>query len=209
MINTRISPILASTAAALVLGFSAPALALKDSKASTKLAPMPQPPLPPVGRQAYNLWNGKELVWTITEAGPEKVSGEGSDGCKYSSIPGFFARAIAWTDCDGYTGTRTISDRKGDIWPLQKGRKFSYKTTGKDAKSGDTWKRSYKCKVDERRIKVAAGEFDTYRVECSSSKDIVRWWVSPELGERVAGERKRRGGGGGGYEWELVKIVDL
>lgn len=208
MITSITRAILTSAAAAVLLGVSAPALALKDSKISAKLPPMAQPELPPVGRQTHTLWNGKEQVNTVTEVGSERVSGESSDGCKYSYIPGLFAPSVSWTNCDGHTGTREILDRKGDIWPLQTGRKFSYRTSGKDANRGDTWKRSYKCKVDERRIEVAAGEFDAYRVECSSSDDKRRWWVSPELGVPVAGERVRRGGGGGGFEWELVKIVD-
>lgn len=104
-----------------------------------------------------------------------------------------FAPSLDWSKCKPWKdGSQTIKKTNGSIWPLQVKNKIKYSYTGEYTAGVDTWKESRSCRVDKQvRVKVPAGEFDTYRVKCKQSGGNNRtWWISPELGETVAFKNK-------------------
>ena len=82
------------------------------------------------------------------------------------------------------------------LWPLQPDNKASFTTRGKSV-TKDTgyvseYDQKWSCVVDgTERIRVLAGEFDTYRVQCKRYSMTGRWWekttwhYAPDVGAYV------------------------
>ena len=82
------------------------------------------------------------------------------------------------------------------LWPLTIGAKTQFETKGRTVTkpSGNVseYYQRWKCEVEgTERIRVLAGEFDTYRVKCQRFSTTGRWWqnrtwnYAPDLGAYV------------------------
>ncbi|MBD3661179.1 MAG: hypothetical protein HUJ11_03170, partial [Arenibacter algicola] len=93
------------------------------------------------------------------------------------------------------------------LWPLRVGNDASFRTQGraisKESGQVNDYMQKWSCKVDgTEHVRVLAGEFDTYRVECRRySATSGKWWetttdyYAPELGTYVMRRKfhKKRG----------------
>ena len=125
-------------------------------------------------------------------------------------MTGMFAPELEWYDCyQERSGTQKIINTIGNPWPLSGKNEFQYEFTGKwDDGFGAQWHQIQKCKVDKQvRVKVPMGEFDTYKLVCEDPSLRWTYWISPELGHRVAYEKKDKSFLSRSYMLELVKIV--
>lgn len=79
-------------------------------------------------------------------------------------------------------------------FPLQVGKKWEGKYSGYTADNGLRWTGDQSCEVkDVERVKVPAGEFETYRIECLDNVQVINKiypihttaWFAPKLGTSV------------------------
>lgn len=120
-----------------------------------------------------------------------------NNGCSYSRTI-WFQPSQTWDSCgaNGKSSGSQTSKLKGEIWPLTKGKKFSFNVKNGRNSKGDTWSNYVKCKAKkEVRIKTAAGEFDAYKVVCNGKWTTTTRYMSPETQGSVAYRRvhKKRG----------------
>ena len=180
-----------------ILGMMAMVLALGGSwTAAEEVGPV-SAPLEPMAKPAMRVgdqetWrNKKGEEWTRTVVGMDDttVTFEESDGCTFTRQHEVFAESEKWTNC-GSDGNGTLSLTKGEVWPLETGRKWRYKFSGKTAK-GKRWRYKKECKVKEEiRVQVPAGEFDTFHVVCNTGSNAKKhYYVSPEAGANVMYKR--------------------
>jgi CubicO group peptidase (beta-lactamase class C family) len=162
--------------------------AFDEMPVSKELAPM-EKPTTEVGDKWNAVRKGEEFIETAIALDGDVVTYETSDGCIYKELEWGFAPSLEWSDCPGSVdGTQKITKSKGSPWPMQVKTKFEYSFTGE----GDgEWRGERKCEVKKQvRVKVPAGEYDTFKLECKDKWDTRTWWISPELEETVAFEDK-------------------
>ena len=171
-----------------------------------KMEPAPEPSVIVAGTKIKWLKNGEDY-WTETltvEGG--LATGIDSTGCEFSYKTLTWAPSLSWKNCGGNTGSHNITREKGSPWPMKVKTKFSFNFRGSNDK-GQTWKGYRKCKVKSSvRVKVPAGEFDTYKIKCSVDWETRTYWYAPELEQSVAVERKHKSNKSRNYVNELVEI---
>ena len=167
-------------------------------------ASAPNPIAP--GTKTNWLKNGQEY-WTETVSiDGDIASGRDSTGCEFSYLWATWAPSLSWQNCNGNTGSHKITRTKGSPWPMKVKTKFSFNVRGTNDQS-QSWKGYQKCKVNSAvRVKVPAGEFDTYKIKCSVDWETRTYWYAPELGRSVAAERKHKRNKARNYINELVSI---
>jgi hypothetical protein len=148
------------------------------------LAPMPRPDYG-VGSAWRYLENGQERVSVVVSRAPRHSTWISSTGCHWTQSIGGFAPPLRWTDaCDGKGGRREVT-AEGDLYPLQIGSAASFRAKGRRA-SGKPWREHRNCAVvDQQRIIVPAGGFDTFHVVCDGSNRVRHWHIAPEIGVPV------------------------
>jgi hypothetical protein len=152
----------------------------------------------------------KEHITYYESVGAEKYSVRDSDGCSQTSMIGMFAPVLKWYDCrQGRSGTQEIIETMGNPWPLSENTEFQYVFAGKwDDGFGAQWYSTRKCKVDKQvRVNVPAGEFDTYKLICEDPWLKWTYWISPDLGYRVAFKKKDKTFLSRSYMLELVQVI--
>ena len=155
---------------------------------SAPLEPMAKPMMRVGDKATRLLRNGKESTAVVVSMDEATATIEEGDGCRSIRVHEVFAEWLEWTNCPG-SGTGTSPLVKGDVWPLEVGKKWRYKYTGKPDK-GRGWKGKKSCKVEEQvRIKVPAGEFDTYHVVCNTQRIKKHYYMSPEIWTHVMYKR--------------------
>jgi hypothetical protein len=182
------------------------------------LKPMEKPsPMPMIsGDKWYWLKSGffntdkKEHIIYYESVDADKYSARESNDCSWTRMTGKFAPTLEWYDCyQERSGTQEIINAIGNPWPLSGKTEFQYEFTGQwDDGFGAHWHQTRICKVDNQvRVKVAAGEFDTYKLICKDPSLKWTYWISPELGHHVAYELKNKSFIARSYMLELVEIV--
>ena len=147
---------------------------------SAPLEPMAKPMMRVGDKATRLLRDGKESTAVVVSMDEATATIEYGDGCRLTAAHEVFAEGLEWTNCPG-SGTGTSPLVKGDVWPLEVGKKWRYKYTGKPDK-GRRWKGKKSCKVKEQvRVKVPAGEFDTYHVVCNTQRIKKHYYMSPEI----------------------------
>ncbi|MDH3335460.1 MAG: hypothetical protein OEL50_02340 [Rhodospirillaceae bacterium] len=115
---------------------------------------------------------------------------------------------------------KTSDPSVGDIWPLAVGKTSSFATNvkyrSKDTSTEGEFRQLWDCAVDgAERVRVLAGEFDTYRVSCQRTfrshtsgktyyKQKVVYHYAPEIGNYVRYQSTPRGKST--YVRELIAI---
>ena len=181
----------------------APAQAFEELNAKVSLPPMAKPPVRPVGYKWIGLKNGED-DYALT-----KIAENGGledwkllDGCTFTRPAGeLFATEVKYRSCSGLDGTQDVKPN-GEAWPLEVGKTWSEDYSGMNL-AGRRWSSTNKCSVEAQvRVKVKAGEFDTYKVVCKDTWNTRTRYVSPELGVHVYYVREHSTRGG---KYELVK----
>jgi hypothetical protein len=167
---------------------------LKEQMVSKTLAPMPQADRP-VGYKVVRLRDGREEVATLVAKTAETETWADTTGCRIVLPRTGFAPALEISNCEGFTGTQTVTLTSGTPYPLMLGSKWVYAFTGTSSR-GDRWTGERRCDVGATvRVKANGGEHDTYRVVCDETAGNTRitrtYYVSPELQTYVFQERYR------------------
>ena len=179
---------------AMVLGLGASWTAAEDiGPVSAPLGPMAKPVMQVGDQETWRNKKGEE--WTRTVAGMDETTAtfEESDGCTFTRPHEVFAQWLEWANCRS-EGSGTVKLTKGDVWPLEAGKKWRYKYAGSN-KKGRKWKGKESCQVKEEvRVKVPAGEFDTFHVVCKTKRIRRDYYISPELEANVMYKRTHKYG---------------
>ena len=156
-----------------------------ERQATEALAPMVRPEIN-AGDKWYALMSGEPLVVTTLSRDNDMVQQRSSDGCQWYMIAWGFAPPAEWNACDSIgNGTQKITEIKGDVWPLQVGKKISYSFYGSND-TGNLWVGKRDCSVaDQVRIKTVSGAYETYKVVCDDPWTTRTWYISPEVGATV------------------------
>ncbi len=191
-------------------GFITPVLAFEEL-GDASLEPMEKPAALPFvsGTEVHWLKEGKESIYYY-ESVDEMYTVRRDDGCSWTRMTYMFAPSLKWNNCEDSNGTQKITETKGSPWPLSDKTEFQYTFTGKWSDGmGQPWRSTWKCKVDKQvRVKVPAGEYDTYKLVCEDEWNKRTYWISPELGHRVAFEENHKIYISRWYMLELVKVVN-
>ena len=159
-------------------------MAAETGPVSAPLEPMVKPAMHVGDKETWRNKKGKEWTQTVVGMDETTVTIESSGGCTFTKPHEVFAQWLKWTNCPR-DGSGTTSLTKGDIWPLETGKKWWYKYAGSDDK-GQKWKGKMSCKVKEEiRISVPAGTFDTFHVVCRTKRFTREYYISPETGTSV------------------------
>lgn len=192
-----------------LITFSAPVLAY-EVIGKAELEPMAKPTNPSfvAGTKRHWLRDGEESITTIVSLDGDTYSGNRSiDECSWVEMTyEFAAPSLSWKNCNGTSGTQTITKTKGSPWPLHSKSKFEYKFRGSYHDGSKPWVSTRKCKVKaQERVSVPAGEFDTYKLECKDKWNKRTYWFSPDLGHSVLFKRKHNTDASRSYTMEFVK----
>ncbi len=174
--------------AALMIALTSSAwAALEILQEGIQLPPTPKPSPREVGHIWKTLKDGKPFEAKLTKRTESTDEWEDSDGCQFTKLPDIrFSPAIAWKNCGGNDGTATVTPKR-DPWPMQIGNKWSFDVDGGE------WRYERTCKVEDAvRVRIALGEYDTFKIVCDDKWNTRTWYYSPGRGEAVHYERFRR-----------------
>ena len=178
---------------------------------SKPLAPAAMPTPFKVGDQAttLNLKGGKKYTRNIIRAAQNTYTSRSSDTSstceitKRSDMPFFFF--IEWNDCKFGSGTRTISNVSGSLWPLEVGKKITFDVKGKSNRG--TWSLKDTCEVvAQTHLKLPYGEDDVYKISCTDRLHKLTSYFSPKMDTFVKWHFKRTDNGRVLANSELVSI---
>ena len=172
---------------------------------SAPLDPMERPALHIGATKTWQNKKGGERTWTLVAMDETTASFEDDDGCTETNLHDEFTSYISlkW-DCSGNSGTGTTELVKGDPWPLATGKKWAYRHAGSNSKGGK-WKGRHNCKVKkEVRVRVPAGEFDTFHIECKTKYTTRDYYIAPEIQTTVLYQGKHRRNNWPRYVYKLV-----
>ena len=192
--------------------FAIPVSAFEELS-EVSLKPMEKPsPLPIVtGTELYWLKDGKEYIIFYESVDSKMSRTRDSDSCSWTRMTGTFAPSLKYYDCyQERSATVEIIRTTRSPWPLHEKTEFEYEFAGEyDDGIGGQWQSILYCTIDGQiRVKVPAGEFDTYRLVCESEWDRLTYWISPQLGHHVAFQHKFKWFLSRSYMLELVKVVN-
>ena len=182
---------LASISAALLAGCESTPVVETRSVA----APLPAlaQPASYVGDEwHYVNQDGEEGVITTTaiDAGRSTRVDE-RVGCSWTADTRGFGPAYTFSGCSGSSGAHVVKS-EGSMWPLQLGTAASFDYKGSNDR-GDSWSGTRKCEVvEEVAITTAAGDFDTYHVQCVDHSRTRDWYISAADGRTVLYTSKHR-----------------
>ena len=148
---------------------------------------------------------------TVAALSPQLVTWKNHRGNIYNRYPDFTYRSVQWK-----TRTREGSRRFGpfsyylvrgnnSLWPLQKGNISSFREMVTSRKIGGSeryYQVNWTCEViGTERVAVMAGEFDTWKIDCTRYNDfrepskarvreIRTWYYAPEINHYVLARRQ-------------------
>jgi len=197
--------------ASIFVGFVLPVSAFEEL-GEVLLESMKKPSASPfvTGTEVHWLKDGKEFTYYYESVDEETYTIRGDDGCRSTRMTDMFAPSLKWSNCEYASGIQKINKTKGGPWPLSDKTEFQYAFTGKYSDDlGQPWRSIWNCRVDKQiRVKVPAGEYDTYKLVCEDDWLERTYWISPKLGHHVALEEKSKIYISRWYMLEFVRVVN-
>lgn len=183
---------------------------IEENAVEDSLSPAAAPRPDPVGTVYHVITNGEQKKEQMIAQEGTMHTFQADDGCQWTEDfdrDPVFAPEVSWRDCTS-TGKIDVSSKSGGMWPLKLGSSVNFKATGTSSTSTSSWPADFKCEaVDSVRITVAAGTFDTYKVECKTPWRAKTMYYAPSI-ERVvrSSQHPRNGSHASRYESELVSV---
>ena len=197
--NTYRQFIVAMLLGAVSVGSAPGVSALEEKKLSTS-PPALDAPAWRAGQEWHGLRNDKDYkYWLVAKKGSvyswKDSYGKNDRDCAWSTAGHEFSPSLKWKDCRGWPDGSQKVRKKGGPWPLEVGKKWSYKIKGKD-KSGESWKTTRKCHATSAvTIKTGLGSSDTFKVVCEDSWRVRVYYISVTDGFLVYQRDKSKSGG--------------
>ena len=162
-------------------------------------------------RKAKRLRNDGEITAEATRLDEKTLQISRSDGCVTThSTEDRYGPSLTWKKCNDsrkwHSGEVTKFDREGALWPFKVGNKVKYTYARRNAEGKMFYGTKMSCEVAATEtVKVPAGEFGTYRVDCKYPWQKQSFWYAPAVDRTVKFEREHRKRGK--TEWELLEII--
>lgn len=155
---------------------------------------MPAPEYP-LGTEVEYRVDGENVLYRVVDVSGGDVTWEDSKGCSFVQAGGDpVLPTLEWDNCGGGSGTHTLGERTGSLWPLELGKTASYAASGRNA-NGDSWSHTRRCEVaDTVSLTVPAGTYDAFEVVCRDRSSTRTWYFAPDVGTYVGHVRQPRGG---------------
>ena len=161
--------------------------------------------------KSKRLRNGEEIIVEATRLDDKTQKLSRSNGCvTTNSTDDRYGPNLSWEKCNDsrkwHSGEVTKFDREGALWPFKVGNKVKYSYARRNAEGKMFYGTKMSCEVAATEtVKVPAGEFGTYRVDCKYPWQKQSFWYAPTLDRTVKFEREHRKRGK--TEWELVEVI--
>jgi len=154
---------------ALILLFAVPLLGAAMSAKADVTPPAPMPTYH-VGDEFTYEDNGKQSHSVVTAVDGDLVHyKEPATGSRWSYFRNFALPTPKWGG--GETNRQFFVGDIGSFFPLKIGNTMEFSVHGADTGSAEGWDYNTRCEVTGKEtIKVKAGEFSTYRVDCVSNQ---------------------------------------
>lgn len=182
MISKRFGGLLAVLVAIPVLGACQ---TIETTEATTELPPIERPEA-----SVGTVWTWQTPDGPFTETLVGEANGvrrfENSDGCAWEErADDPLAPTLRWQNCPvgdrRSTGTQTVSDESGSMWPLTASSQASWSFTGSDRDAD--WESTRTCSVAGAvDLTVPAGTFTAQEVVCRDTWNTRTFFVAPEVG---------------------------
>ncbi|MBY0432132.1 MAG: SPOR domain-containing protein [Rhodospirillales bacterium] len=113
-------------------------------------------------------WSNPQTTWTVAGMAGGLVQWRNERGEEASSTYDPLLPPLSWATQDG-SGKYQFQAVEGEIFPLLPGKTMSYTVVGDSDREPHHWQLAWQCAVGARtRVRVPAGEFETYPVTCRS-----------------------------------------
>jgi len=161
--------------------------------------------------KSKRLRNGEEITVEATRLDEKTFKTTRSNGCVTThSTEDRYGPSLSWERCNDsskwHSGKASKFDREGALWPFKVGNKVKYTYARENAEGKYFYGTKMSCEVAATEtVKVPAGEFGTYRVDCKYPWQKQSFWYAPAVDRTVKFEREHRKRGK--TEWELVEII--
>lgn len=192
-------------------------LSLASSQAAVQAAEVPDVSGPAFKIKMGEVWksrrlrDGEELLVEAVRLDDKTQKITRSDGCiTTNSTEDRYGPNLSWEKCNDsrnwHSGKVASFDREGSLWPFKVGNKVKYSYTRVNANGKYFYGTKMSCVVAAKEtVKVPAGEFGTYRVDCEYPWQTQSFWYAPSVDRTVKMERAHRKRGK--MEWQLAEII--
>jgi len=211
------STLKASIRGAAGLAFAGLALAacqttqVEEAAVTQPLAPMAEPAPYAEGTVFHGIRNGEPVRNTLIAVNGDRYTWQrDADGCTWTMDAGVglrFGPEANWENCNS-SGTTSVTNKSGDIWPLEVGKTVSYEGTDHTV-GGNDWSADRTCEVEgQARVTTHAGTYDTYKVVCRTKWREMISYMSPDVGAAVRFVQRptRSDSNSPGSDFELTRI---
>lgn len=144
---------------------------------------------------------GEAYSWRTEGVNGSRIHIKSSGGCNDESDAEYLHYpSYKWWGCKGDDSENTeVGLEQGTIWPLQLGNSWTVKWRGNSV-DGRYWRNTASCEVvAEERVQVPAGEYDAYKVVCTTRStnrknrfERVRYYA-PGVNSSLAGIQSKNG----------------
>ena len=155
---------------------------------SITLPPADKPSWVPLEGTTYHDYNPitkKRWKSTIKSVFESTYIWEEQDGCIYTKAIWDPLPSLDWKDCSGETGTTSITETTGQLWPLSQS-SFYTVSYNRENHLGEKWRDTRKClTTGANRIQTISGVYDVWKVQCKDQYLDKTMYYSPSIQDIV------------------------
>jgi len=132
-------------------------------------------------------FDNPDVTWRVVAVRGEEVDWVADSGETQATSHNPLMPALAWSSDSRGSGRRLISDVNGELFPLQVGRRMTFKSTVSTDKPPFAWEFQWVCEITaEAQVVGPAGTYNTFEIPCGRQRpDEVTFYYSPRVGNYV------------------------
>ncbi|MCH9844938.1 MAG: SPOR domain-containing protein [Alphaproteobacteria bacterium] len=125
--------------------------------------------------------------WEVVDISNDRITWVSNQGARIITSDNPLLPSYEWISESDGQGKRLISDVKGDLFPLKKGNKTTFRSTVSIGGQPSQWSFSWNCAIlGEVNVTVPAGNFNAFSIVCArDASDTITYYYAPELGYYV------------------------
>ncbi len=125
--------------------------------------------------------------WEVVDIVNDRISWVSNQGARIITSNNPLLPSYEWISENDGQGKRLISDMQGDLFPLKKGNKTTFRSTVSIDGQPSQWSFSWNCAIlGEVNVTVPAGNFNAFSIACArDASDTITYYYAPELGYYV------------------------
>ncbi len=125
--------------------------------------------------------------WEVVDIQNDRITWVSNQGARIITSNNPLLPSYEWISQSDGQGKRLISDMKGELFPLKKGNKTTFRSTVSINDQPSQWSFSWNCAIlGEVNVTVPAGNFNAFSIVCArDASDTITYYYAPELGYYV------------------------